>query len=387
MKFGRLAVIGASLTTVACGRAGSLRLSPLPVPFAADSVQADSIAPGLVHHHFWSARGPWAVDVLEADRSACWKAVAVKAGGRAVGREATSALIRMLADTVPDPVGGGINADFFSFDPPGIPTGAHVSGGRVVTGPGSRPVFAFDPSGTPWIGVLAATGFVSLAGDSLPLAGWNQRRLPGLRLFDGRWGPVTDSAGSTVEVVVAGEPLRVVVVDTLKSGVTIPDDGVVLVADSEATPAVWHRLRDARFGDPVRYRVTLTPFLPREAVGGFPILVADSAIVPGLDSAGAAGFGPVRHPRTAVGIGWGGRRLLLVTVDGRQLPFSDGMTLVELAELLRSLGATAAINLDGGGSTTMVVRAGNTQTLVNRPSDRTGERAVANALAVVRRCA
>ena len=44
-----------------------LELSPLPVPFAADSVQADSIAPGLVHHYFWSGRGPWAVDVLEAD--------------------------------------------------------------------------------------------------------------------------------------------------------------------------------------------------------------------------------------------------------------------------------------------------------------------------------
>lgn len=76
-----------------------------------------------------------------------------------------------------------------------------------------------------------------------------------------------------------------------------------------------------------------------------------------------------------------------MTIDGRQPPFSDGMTLVELAELFRSLGATGAINLDGGGSTTMVVRHGDRQILANRPSDRTGERAVANALALIRRCA
>ena len=101
--------------------------------------------------------------------------------------------------------------------------------------------------------------------------------------------------------------------------------------------------------------VALVP-APQEAVGGRPILVRDGAIAAGVDTAGGPTFGPVRHPRTAVGIAGRGRRLLLVVVDGRQKPYSDGMTLGELARLMQSLGAANALNLDGGGSTALAVR-------------------------------
>ncbi|NJD19939.1 MAG: phosphodiester glycosidase family protein, partial [Gemmatimonadetes bacterium] len=73
-------------------------------------------------------------------------------------------------------------------------------------------------------------------------------------------------------------------------------------------------------------------------------------------------------------------RLWLVVVDGRQAPHSLGMTLPELTELLEALGAEEALNLDGGGSSVMVVRGA----VHNRPSDEAGERAVVNALALVR---
>jgi hypothetical protein len=133
----------------------------------------------------------------------------------------------------------------------------------------------------------------------------------------------------------------------------------------------------------------LLPFHPLEAIGGRPPLVRDSAIIPGLDSAGAASFAAARHPRTAVGLARGGRRLLLVTVDGRQRPYSDGMTLRELATLMLALGARDALNLDGGGSTTMLYKPAGARALVlaNHPSDTAGERAVGNALAIVNRCA
>jgi hypothetical protein len=61
------------------------------------------------------------------------------------------------------------------------------------------------------------------------------------------------------------------------------------------------------------------------------------------------------NPRTAVGLTSGNTKLLLMTVDGRQPGFSEGVTLVELANFLSSFGATNAINLDGGGSTQMVM--------------------------------
>ncbi len=69
--------------------------------------------------------------------------------------------------------------------------------------------------------------------------------------------------------------------------------------------------------------------------------------------------------------------------------FERRMSLAELADLMLDLGAHDAINLDGGGSTAMVVRDGpeGRLALANHPSDAGGERAVANALALVRSCA
>jgi hypothetical protein len=253
-----------------------------------------------VHYEIWSSRGPWAIQVLDADRAQCWTGVALKAGNQRVGRAPVRALLQQLADTARFLVGGGVNADFFLFDPPGVPYGAHVSNGRVINRPSATlPVFAIDSAGAPWIGVLRAAG--PMPADSLP--------------------------------------------------------------------------------------PRLVPIHPLEAVGGRPVLLRDSIPATDLDSNGGPNFAPVRHPRTAIGIASGGRRLLFVTVDGRQLPFSDGMTLRELAQLMLALGARDAINLDGGGSTTMLINHGGVMATLNRPSDAAGERPVGNALALVQRCA
>jgi len=83
------------------------------------------------------------------------------------------------------------------------------------------------------------------------------------------------------------------------------------------------------------------------------------------------------HPRTAIAKLKSGQ-ILLLTVDGRQPGESIGMSLNMLADLLIEFGALEAINLDGGGSTTMVIR----NKLVNKPSDATGERPVSDAILV-----
>ena len=91
-----------------------------------------------------------------------------------------------------------------------------------------------------------------------------------------------------------------------------------------------------------------------------------------------------RHPRTCLGI-INKNTVLLVTVDGRSAQ-AEGMTLYELTKLMQSLNCKEAINLDGGGSTTMWINA-STSGVVNYPSDNKkfdhqGERTVANALVV-----
>ena len=73
----------------------------------------------------------------------------------------------------------------------------------------------------------------------------------------------------------------------------------------------------------------------------------------------------------------------MVVVDGRQAPHSVGMTLPEVTALLEALGATEALNLDGGGSSTMVVG----RVARNHPSDEAGERPVVNALSLTRNTA
>ncbi len=90
-----------------------------------------------------------------------------------------------------------------------------------------------------------------------------------------------------------------------------------------------------------------------------------------------------RHPRTAAGLDRTGTRLTLVTVDGRQPDLSIGMTLHELSQQMIRLGCDSALNLDGGGSTTLVYRDPATHALkvVNSPSD-TRERSVADALGI-----
>jgi hypothetical protein len=173
---------------------------------------------------------------------------------------------------------------------------------------------------------------------------------------------------------------------------TPPSRQPVFAVDSAGRPHIVNLvpLGDAAFtvDDPALARVSLAPFHPMEAVGGRPRLVRDSVIVPEVDTEGQAGFANSRHPRTAIGIANNGKRLFVVVVDGRQAGFSAGMTLRELANVMLALGARDALNLDGGGSTTMVVENPATKGLeiVNRPSDPTGVRTVGDALAIVRGC-
>ncbi len=267
-----------------------------PLPFSVDSARSTGVAPGVAHWFVYSRSGPWAIHALVVDRDACWSARAVKGFPTAIGREKTSTLLQRLDDSVE--VIGGVNADFFRFDPAGVPTNLHVSRGRMLTRPNGRPVLAFDSTGRPRI-----------------------------EQFD-------------------------LLLENLGGG---------------------------------RERRSLLPFHPMEAVGGRPVLLRAKSILAGVDSGGT--FATSRHPRTAVGIARDGQRIILVTVDGRQKPYSDGMNLRELAGLMQALGSDDAINLDGGGSTAMIVaNERGVPRVVSMPSDSAGERPVGNALAIVKGC-
>lgn len=162
----------------------------------------------------------------------------------------------------------------------------------------------------------------------------------------------------------------------------IPNDGFVVSATGAAARWVKEHLpRGAKvtFKPQIRAHPAL-PFTPDFIIGGGPLLLAQGQVQTDTESFNPDSFYNFRHPRTAFGVRADGT-LVLVTVDGRQPKKSVGMTIPELIALMQELGCRDAINLDGGGSTTMVIR----NKVVNSVSDATGERPVSDALVVLPR--
>ncbi len=353
----------------------------------ADSLRVTTVARGVEHVFAWNAAGPWAIHVLAIDASLCGpRIMAVHAGPPLTAAAGTSELGR-----------GGIaamNADFFAL-PAGTPVGAQVTDGVVVIGPGLRPVFAVDATAY-WLGRGVLSGSARHGTDAAAVGQVNRPRTGDARhpasrsltMFTHWWGrPTTvDSAAVTLGIRVfegtASRGRGVVTASTRSGTMALGPGRIALQGDAAEDAGPW--LARRAVGDTVSWDVALVPERDRtdararaalQAVGGFPTLLENGRVADPGEPVGAT-FGPVRHPRTAIGWRDGGRMLLWVVVDGRQAPYSDGMTLAEVTALFQQLGATDAINLDGGGSTTLVV---NGQ-IVNRISDRNGERAVGNAV-------
>jgi exopolysaccharide biosynthesis protein len=145
-----------------------------------------------------------------------------------------------------------------------------------------------------------------------------------------------------------------------------------VTVDADATPPVYQ----PRLGS----RAQEWSAAP-DALSGAGLLLLDGReITDWKDEQVSAGFDTTRHPRTMIGVDRSGA-IWLVAVDGRQPWRSLGMTFAELKGVARRIGLTSALNLDGGGSTTMVVE----RWIVNHPSEETGPRAVIDALVVLPR--
>jgi hypothetical protein len=117
----------------------------------------------------------------------------------------------------------------------------------------------------------------------------------------------------------------------------------------------------------------------REAIGGSPVLISNDTIRISASEELIDVNNGGREPRTAIGYTATGKMILFVA-EGRNAPASEGLSLAELAQIMKDLGCVEALNLDGGGSTAMVANG----TLVNRPSDAGNLRPVASAVMIKR---
>lgn len=143
-------------------------------------------------------------------------------------------------------------------------------------------------------------------------------------------------------------------------GLAVSDGVIVCPPQKRPVPALVQKadgtveMREYKPGDPASD--------VRTAVSGFTFILRAGKPCPQKRKDTAC------HPRTFFGLSQDRKTLYLVTVDGRQAGYSEGVTLKEGSELLRRLGAYDAINMDGGGSTTMVLVRENKPEHVNRPS-------------------
>ncbi|WHY85881.1 phosphodiester glycosidase family protein [Neobacillus novalis] len=163
-----------------------------------------------------------------------------------------------------------------------------------------------------------------------------------------------------------GEPLGIVY-----------KDGQAVKAQNAATHKFFgiKKSGEAVIGDATVYEGMKDQL--QEALGGNAILVKNGQIYQTPQT------GADKEPRTAVGIKGDGD-VFFVVVDGRQEPYSSGISMPDLAQLMIDLGAVTALNLDGGGSSTFTTRelGGDKLEVDNQPSDRT-ERSVANSWLIV----
>lgn len=310
--------------------------------------------------------GSTAVHILHVDpRSPDIAIQPVIAGDIATGME-TASVIATRNDAI-----AGVNGGYFAGS--GSPLGMVVIDGELVSAPlPRRSVFGISRSGEPLIRTFEFQGRVRTPGNSwLWVSAVNRPpHAGGVAVYTGRYGPLTPTLGLAA-VIRDGR-----VVAFASGRIMIPEDGYVLTVNR----ADAHLLKDhLRVGEPATVTFALAPGLELiSALGGGPRLVKDGQpFIPfGWEWFTQYLFSR-RAPRTAVGIRPNGK-LIFVTVDGRSRR-NTGMTLTELANLMVRLGAWEAMNLDGGGSATMVVGG----RIVNEPSDGR-ERLIGSALLVLR---
>ncbi|MDZ7332440.1 MAG: phosphodiester glycosidase family protein [candidate division KSB1 bacterium] len=360
---------------------------------AAEIIEQRPVGPGVIFYHDYKSNGPWHIQVLEVDLRNPWiKLETAKARDVLAGNETTSSMA-LRNDREGHRVIGAINGDF--YDSRGVPIGTQVLNGLILKNPASRSVFGISATQKPFFDIVSFQGQVIAPNTrTMPISGINEiRDTDDLVVFNRYYGPSTGTNfwGTEIaakflhEQMVVGDTVQLVAIakDSLlepgHGNNPIPADGLVLSGHLIARFYLDHNIF---VGDTFAIVMQLPPILERleQMIGGTPRLIRDGAISVEWEQEHVAGtFTYNRHPRTAIGCNSDSTKLYLFTVDGRRPGYSVGMSLFELAEYMLQWGVYQGINLDGGGSTTMVVR----NQLVNRPSDAGGERAVSNALLVI----
>ena len=379
---------------------------PNPASKKRDYLKKSDWPKGLrIYRDWWKERDA-AVYVAEMRRESKDLRFGVElANSRLLGRETISSMARRLAQQ-DIPLLAGVNGSFGlrgdRIGRGGVIFNLHIQDWELVSIPPRRDWWGFPPP-SPWgetsfgvttdgeflLDAVELNGVIHINGESLEVDCINQ--IPesdcAAVLYTPRFGEQTLTRRSyevvlkQLELPLTGRYRSHFKIDAVnrRGNSTIPSNGVVLALDYHLAQE-W----DATFraGGTGTLEIALTPTKWQQVtdgIGGNIRLLRNGKIEPELvefhQSGGRSNYrhrnGARLNPRSA--LGFNDDKLFLIAVDGRQYGYSIGMTLYEMADFLRALGAKHAINFDGGGSSALWGLGG----IVNRPS-RGYERSVFN---------
>ena len=347
------------------------------------------VGPGVTAAKFDVPALPLKVSVVELDLTNPYIIMETCLGGDRIVASETPVSMAARSSRPGHEVVGAVNGDFFMTAPVnevGMPLSGQVRNDELVQSSHNRACLVLDDNNRPYIDRLTFTGRVMATGHSLPLNLVNRMRYGydniaenQTILFTSSYGPTTydeSSSGKMVLLRPAAEPFRwvanglehCVVEDVFdaQGNTPIPAGKAILwLKGYYANQANWMQVGTEL---DISFKLTLNngpgDVNIHQLVGGSNhIIMQNGEFMEDWDE---------RHPRTAVGFNADSTRLYFVVVDGRHMT-SVGVTLLEMKGIFDALGAVNAVNLDGGGSSCILVN----DEVLNHPSDGT-VRAVGN---------
>lgn len=376
-----------------------LMVAAISGAFAADNPPAlPETLPGVSYTNVVVAEVPWSIQVVKIARAKSGDEIQSRhAGGGSLGLATLSDQVATAATDTSEPV-AAINGGFYLRENgkpnafAGCPRGLQIVEGEVLSAPAGNTCLWIDYGGQPHAANLTSQFEITWPdGRKTPFELNGPRADSAVELYTPAAGTSTHTTGGReliLEPQGAGRwlPLRMErdysarVREIRSAGNTplTPDTLVLSIG-----PAIMKQIEGVATGAVLRISTKSLPDLlnAKNAISGGPLLLQNGRpqkIRAAPDAAYEVSSMLERHPRTA--FGWNDQSFFLVQVDGRQKDLSLGMTLDELSDYLVKLGCTDAMNLDGGGSSSLWFDG----KIRNNPCDGY-ERGIANSLIVLRK--
>ena len=346
-----------------------------------ERISTENVSSGVVHENIqkFTFDGWLNINILRVDLDDKYTEVDTIFSSKGVSSK--DKLTTMMKDSS---AVAGINGDFFWKTNNYYPIGTLIKNGEFISTPDYVPnekaVLSINDEKVSSIAYWTANiRAITENGQVIKIVSKNKdNSLYGdVCMYDKNWNDKT--LGNTiytdmVEIIVVGN--KVSEIRDAQEPTDMPEEGYILVGRNNAKNVL---LNNFKIGDSVKIEVDTTPNFEniKTAIGGGTILVENGQVANFTHNIKG------KHPRTAIGISEDKDELIMVTIDGRDASFK-GVTQETLAKIMIEYGAYSAMNLDGGGSTTMAIaplEAENSFEILNLPSDGS-ERRIINGVGV-----